>query len=59
MSALSQVLDRLPYREIWCEDFESHTPDGRRPEPICMVARESRTGQTIRFKKGEFPSVCP
>lgn len=36
------------YREVWMCDFEFRAPDGERPEPRCMVAREWRTGRTIR-----------
>lgn len=36
------------YREVWLVDFEFRAPDGERPEPICMVAREWRSGRTIR-----------
>jgi len=36
------------YREVWLADFEFHQPPGERPTPICMVAREWRTGRTIR-----------
>jgi hypothetical protein len=36
------------YREVWFVDFEFRAPDGERPEPRCMVAREWRTGRTIR-----------
>ena len=28
-------------------DFEFRAPDGEWPEPICMVAREWRTGRTV------------
>ena len=35
------------YREVWLVDFEFRAPDGERPEPVCMVARERRTGRTI------------
>jgi hypothetical protein len=37
------------YREVWFCDFEFRAPEGERPEPVCMVAREWRTGQTIRL----------
>jgi hypothetical protein len=40
-------LDRLSYRELWCVDFEFTAPPGERPLPICLVAKELRTGQTI------------
>jgi hypothetical protein len=36
------------YREVWLVDSEFRAPDGERPEPRCMVAREWRTGRTIR-----------
>jgi len=41
--------DSLRYfSEVWLCDFEFRAPPGERPEPLCMVAREWRTGQTIR-----------
>jgi hypothetical protein len=36
------------YREIWCLDFEFRAPDGHRPEPLCVVAREFRSGRVVR-----------
>lgn len=36
------------YREVWLADFEFRQPAGERPEPVCMVAREYRTGRTLR-----------
>ena len=36
------------YREVWVVDFEFCSPDGERPVPLCMVARELRTGRLIR-----------
>ena len=36
------------YREVWLTDFEFRAPNGERPEPVCMVAREWRTGNTLR-----------
>ena len=42
-------LDRLPYREVWAVDFEFAAPPGERPQPICLVARELRTGQLVRM----------
>jgi hypothetical protein len=47
-------LDRLPYREVWGVDFEFSAPPGERPVPICMVARELRTGRTIRVWQDEL-----
>jgi hypothetical protein len=38
-----------PYREIWLVDFEFWVLLGERPVPVCMVAREFRSGRTIRL----------
>src|SRR5262249_2912210 len=35
------------FRQVWFCDFEFRQPNGERPTPICMVAREWRTGQTV------------
>jgi hypothetical protein len=37
-----------PYREIWLVDFEFTAPDGCRPRPLCVVARELRSGRLVR-----------
>jgi hypothetical protein len=39
----------LPFREVWCCDFEFSAPDGERPAVRCLVASEYHTGQTIRL----------
>ncbi len=39
----------LPFREVWCCDFEFSAPDGERPAVRCMVAKEYRTGRIIRL----------
>lgn len=44
---MSGLLDR--FNSVWLVDFEFHQPDGERPDPICMVAREYFTGSTIRL----------
>jgi DNA polymerase-1 len=36
------------YREVWCADFEFRAPAGHRPEPLCVCARELRSGRTVR-----------
>ena len=36
------------FRNVWLVDFEFHQPVGERPEVICIVAREFRTGRTLR-----------
>lgn len=37
------------FKEVWLVDFEFNAPAGERPAPICMVAREWRTGRTLRL----------
>jgi hypothetical protein len=37
------------YREVWLADFEFTPRPGERPDPICLVAREYRSGQTLRL----------
>src|SRR4051794_5300837 len=43
-----------PYREVWFVDFEFSAPPGERPIPVCLVARESRTGRTVRLWEDEL-----
>jgi DNA polymerase I len=42
------------YREIWLVDFEFCAPPGERPEPVCLVAREFRSGRVIRLWEHEL-----
>ena len=37
------------FREIWCADFEFSAPDGELPRPICLVAKELRSGRAWRL----------
>jgi hypothetical protein len=37
-----------PYRHIWAVDFEFSAGPGERPIPLCVVARELRTGALVR-----------
>lgn len=37
------------FHEVWLCDFEFSSPPGGRPQPLCLVAREFRTGRTIRI----------
>ena len=47
------------YKRVWCVDFEySHKPGGLL-EPLCMVAREIRSGKLMRFWLGSSPLECP
>jgi hypothetical protein len=40
-------MDLADFREIWLCDFEFSASDGERPTPVCMVAREFRTGRLL------------
>jgi DNA polymerase I len=42
------------FQQIWCVDYEYSQPDGDRPTPICCVAHEVRSGQTIRLWQDEL-----
>jgi DNA polymerase-1 len=53
------MLENFPFTEVWVVDFEFHAPPGERPVPVCMVAREARTGQTIRLWQDQFGPVPP
>ena len=42
------MLELTQATHVWLVDFEFRQPDGFLPTPICLVAREWRTGRTIR-----------
>lgn len=48
---------RLPFREVWAVDFEFTAPDGDRPVPLCMVAKELYSGRIIRFWVDELRAM--
>jgi DNA polymerase-1 len=41
-----------PFREVWLVDFEFTAPSGARPQPLCLVAREFRSGRVVRLWLG-------
>jgi DNA polymerase-1 len=47
------------YQEIWAVDFEFLAPPGERPSPVCLVARELRSGRTIKQWRGGFSAAPP
>ena len=61
------MLELLPYPAIVVADFEFEfgghatfedaSRSGERPRPVCMVAKELRTGQEWRLWRGEFGLV--
>jgi hypothetical protein len=53
-------VNHLPYREVWAADFEFAAPPGHRPRPLCLVARELRSGRLVRrWLDGDAPARPP
>jgi DNA polymerase I len=52
------VID-LPFPEVWAVDFEYYGADGDRPTPVCLVAKELKTGRVIRQWRDEFGPFPP
>ena len=42
------------FAEIWLIDSEFFAPPGERPEPLCLVAREFRSGRTERLWRDDL-----
>jgi DNA polymerase-1 len=53
------MFDQLPFREIWAVDFEFHQggKPGNRQVPVCMVAKELRTGRVLRYWRDELADM--
>ena len=47
MTALPRSLDR--YKKIVVYDFEFLQPNGHKPKPRCLVAKELRSGREVRL----------
>jgi hypothetical protein len=45
------------FREVWLCDTEYRQPDGERPDPRCLVAREWRSGQTVRLWQDQLAGL--
>src|SRR4051812_36596742 len=43
--------DLSAYREVWLVDFEFAASPGERPIPVCLAAREFRSGRTLRLRQ--------
>jgi hypothetical protein len=52
-------LSGLDFREIWAADFEFIAEQGGRPIPVCLVAKELRTGRVVRQWRSEFGDRPP
>jgi hypothetical protein len=53
------MLNALPFREVWAVDFEFTAPPGERPEPICLAARELKSGRALRLWRNEMGAEPP
>src|SRR4051812_5270843 len=49
----------LPFREVWLVDFEFVAEPGERPVPVCLVARELRSGREIRLWRDQLGPTPP
>jgi DNA polymerase-1 len=47
------------FEEVWAADFEFTAPPGERPDPVCVVARELKSGRLERQWRGEFAPLPP
>lgn len=46
--------------EVWSVDFEFRAAPGERPDPVCLVAHELRSGRTLRVWQDELKGApCP
>ena len=48
------MLSLLPFRELWAVDFEYVARAGERPDVVCMVALELRSGRCLRLWRDEL-----
>jgi len=63
------MLDRLPFKRIVAIDFEfefgghdstaAASRSGERPRPVCMVAKDLRSGETWRLWRDQFGAHSP
>jgi DNA polymerase-1 len=53
------MFDALQFREVWAVDYEFQANSGDRPIPICLVAKELRSGRIVRQWENEFGDQPP
>ena len=44
---------------MWAVDFEFAVKDGARPDPVCLVAWEMRSGRKLRLWRNQFGRYPP
>jgi hypothetical protein len=49
----------LPFRRIWCIDFEFIAREGENPQPVCLVANEIGTGRLIKLWQDQLGPEPP
>ena len=49
----------LPFEEIWLHDFEFVSQPGERPDVVCLIAHELRSGRTLRLWRDELRKDPP
>ena len=47
------------YREVWAVDFEFAPDDNLLPKPVCLVARELKSGREVRLWREQFGDQPP
>ena len=47
-------VDLLPFRQVWLVDFEFRVLPGERSQPVCLVAREMKSGELVRIWQDEL-----
>jgi hypothetical protein len=52
-------LAKWPYPEIWLVDFEFEAGTGERPVPVCLCARELRSGRELRLWRDKLGLAPP
>ncbi len=51
-------LAKLPFSSNWGVDFEFIAQPGEQPLPVCLVARELRTGELIRLWQDDLRGMA-
>jgi hypothetical protein len=53
------VIDFSAWREVVAADFEFVATPGHRPQPVCLVARELKSGRRFRVWQDSFSPTPP